>query len=124
MAVTPSKYDRSNFIPTVQVDNINGNKALTVLDTLAASYLLLPIDNLVYKSHQVTERDAGLPDAISYQYYGVSDLWWVLCYINGIVNPLVDLYVGLIIKIPNVGDLDFITSVTNTTHQQGQFVGV
>jgi hypothetical protein len=48
------------------------------------------------------------PDLISQRVYGTVRYWWIICSINNVQNPLEDLKVGMILKIPNRLDiLDF-----------------
>lgn len=54
---------------------------------------------------QITQENAYRPDVISYKYYNTPWLGWVICYVNGIVNPWdknAGLYPGLVITIPDV----------------------
>lgn len=41
------------------------------------------------------------PDLISTKAYGTADLWWVICEFNSINDPLFDLRMGQILRIPN-----------------------
>jgi len=54
-----------------------------------------------YTKHRVIETDIGRMDYISYKYYGDVKFWWVICWINGIHNPLVDMSVGDELIVPN-----------------------
>jgi len=38
-------------------------------------------------------------DNIAAKFYGTSQLWWLVCFANNIVNPYEDIYPGMIIKI-------------------------
>lgn len=40
-------------------------------------------------------------DQIAYRYYGDAELWWVVADINGILDPLADLPVGKVLRVPN-----------------------
>ncbi len=40
------------------------------------------------------------PDMISYAAYGTSDLWWLICSSNAIIDPNTELNAGKQIKIP------------------------
>jgi hypothetical protein len=42
------------------------------------------------------------PDLISYKAYGTTDLWWAIYEYNNIRDPLFDLQIGQIIKIPQL----------------------
>lgn len=55
------------------------------------------LDPTVYTFHET------LPDehytTISYNYYGTTKLWWVICGANQIINPTYPPYQGRILKI-------------------------
>jgi len=38
-------------------------------------------------------------DNISAHWYKTSELWWLVCFTNNIINPYEDIYPGMIIKI-------------------------
>lgn len=42
------------------------------------------------------------PELLSFKAYGISDLWWAIYEYNGIKDPLFDLQVGQILKIPQL----------------------
>jgi len=64
--------------------------------------------------HTVTSREVGFPDIIASRYYGDGSekFWWVICLVNGIVNPDTDLYPGQKLSIP---PQDLVTSFANRT---------
>lgn len=55
--------------------------------------------------YRVSATDVMRPDLISFKVYGVVDFWWVICLVNDISNPLVDIELGQILKIPNKIDI-------------------
>ncbi len=55
--------------------------------------------------YRVVAIDVCRPDLISYKVYGTTEFWWVICLVNNINNPLVDIVPGMILKIPNQLDL-------------------
>lgn len=57
------------------------------------------------KTIQITQENAFRPDIISYTYYNTPLLGWVICYVNGIINPWdkkTGLVPGLTIRIPDI----------------------
>lgn len=50
----------------------------------------------------ITQEFIDRPDLIAYNAYGVSDLWWVIYEYNEIRDPLHDLKLGQIIRIPEL----------------------
>ena len=55
--------------------------------------------------YRVTVADLMRPDMISYKSYGTVEFWWIICLINEIDSPLVDLEAGQVLKIPNSLDI-------------------
>jgi hypothetical protein len=49
---------------------------------------------------QITSEYVNRPDLISYKAYGTVDLWWVIYEFNGISDPLFELKLGAILRIP------------------------
>jgi nucleoid-associated protein YgaU len=39
-------------------------------------------------------------DLISHNFYGVPDLWWVIASVNNIIDPLISVPLGTVIRIP------------------------
>ena len=63
--------------------------------------LKLEVDNtdvLVTLNQNLITR----PDLISYKAYGTTDFWWVIMEYNNIIDPLLDLKIGMILKIPEL----------------------
>lgn len=49
----------------------------------------------------VTADVVNRPDLISSKVYGIPDLWWAIYEFNQIRDPLFDLQIGQILRIPN-----------------------
>jgi len=54
-------------------------------------------DTTMYDTYIVDNADWW--DNISAHWYDTSELWWLICWTNEIVNPYEDIYAGQIIKI-------------------------
>ena len=61
--------------------------------------------NYPLRYYRVESKDLMRPDIISYKIYGTIGYWWLILALNGIQDPLHDLTVGLLLKIPNVLDI-------------------
>lgn len=92
------KNDLANFF-NIAYDEINKryifslNKSIYIqeYDTIYQSY---------YTSYTIQEKDTWT--LISYKFYNTIELWWLICKVNGISNPLnEDPIPGNIIKILN-----------------------
>ena len=55
--------------------------------------------------YRVNGIDLMRPFLISYRYYGTVGFWWIIMLVNGITNPLTDMEVGQILKIPSKLDI-------------------
>ena len=53
----------------------------------------------------VTQEYINRPDLLSSKVYGTPDLWWAIYEFNNIRDPLFDLKVGQIVRIPNINRL-------------------
>lgn len=51
---------------------------------------------------EITQEYLLRPDLISSKVYGTPDLWWVVYEMNGIIDPLFDLKIGQIIRVPSL----------------------
>jgi hypothetical protein len=58
-----------------------------------------------FQYFRVLGQYEGRPDLISFQFYGDVSLWWVIMVANDIDDPITDLKPGIILKIPNVLDI-------------------
>ena len=54
-------------------------------------------------SYMVEVQDIGQLDRIAVLYYGEGSesLWWVIALYNGIINPLAEMKVGQVLRIPS-----------------------
>lgn len=59
----------------------------------------------------VSDANAGRLDLIAWEVYQSVDMWWVIGYYNGIVNPIFDLTPGKKLKIPSLTDIQFALEV-------------
>jgi len=55
--------------------------------------------------YRLNSHDSGQPDFISKKMYNTERYWWIICLVNKIENPLVDLTEGLILTIPSIYDI-------------------
>lgn len=68
------------------------------------SFLETNIDDLaILELYEVRAGDRL--DLIAFDKYKKSSLWWVIAYVNNIVDPIFDLKPGKKILIPNVSEL-------------------
>lgn len=56
--------------------------------------------------YRVTVHDVMQPDNISYNMYGTERYWWIICLVNGIMNPFDELVIGTVLKLPNIVDIE------------------
>lgn len=60
----------------------------------------------------VTQEYERRPDLLSSRVYGDPELWWVIYEFNGIMDPLFDLKMGQILRIPSLERV--VQAITNT----------
>lgn len=56
-------------------------------------------------TYMVGADEIARADLISYRLYRSRDLWWILCYYNGVLDPM-RLDVGLVLQYPSLASLD------------------
>lgn len=90
--------DRTTFYKIETIDNIAEldflHNALSEFDTA------YPVTY-----YRVLGIDVMRPDLISYRHYGTVNYWWIIMLLNNIDNPLTDIEVGSILKIPSKLDI-------------------
>ena len=57
------------------------------------------------RRYRVTGEVIGNYDLLSYKQYHIEELWWVIAFLNGILNPFSDLETGQMLVIPVATDL-------------------
>jgi len=90
--------NRVNFYNIAMVDGVNE------LDFMynSLSEFTMEYPPMYYRIHGA---DLMRPFLISDRHYGTVNFWWIIMLVNGITNPLVDMEVGQILKIPNKLDI-------------------
>ena len=63
-------------------------------------------DDTPYVVHSVTKPQEGF-DYLAYLYYGDPTKYWIICDFNRERDPLRELQIGEVIKIPSVSDIEF-----------------
>lgn len=90
--------NRLSFFPTVTVNGIQEKDPLG--GNISKFKTVRPVSY-----YRVAEEDLMRPDLISHKAYGDVSFWWVICVVNNIQNPLLDLSVGQQLQIPDVVDI-------------------
>jgi hypothetical protein len=90
--------NRSRFYNTVTV---NGTVELDLIDNSLSAFQMKRTPGY----HRVSEEEIARPDLISYRLYGTHVYWWIICLVNAMSNPLMDLEVGDVLTIPNLLDI-------------------
>lgn len=104
------KFDRERLYPVIDRDNTQ------VLDFVLFDFRYINqfLSTKSFRQHQVTSIEEGRLDLISYNEYGTVELWWLIGMINGIVDPFVDVTVGLLLNIPAITDIESYLQVIRT----------
>lgn len=90
--------DRTNFFNIVDIGN--GSEYDHLNNTLSRFTMSYPVNY-----YRVTADDVMRPDLISYKAYNSVKFWWIICFVNHINDPLSDIAVGTLIKLPNILDI-------------------
>lgn len=90
--------DRTLYYNQVIVDGI---AELDPMDSSLGNFEL----NYPVGYYMVCGEDLGKPDLISMKMYNQEGYWWLICLVNGILNPFSDLEIGQILTIPNMMDI-------------------
>lgn len=69
---------------------------------VSPKWSMLPdtMDNMSFNLAVVPKGMEGRPDLISYDVYGTSTYWWLICTANNIIDPFEQLKAGKTIKLP------------------------
>jgi len=91
------------------MDRTNFYQELLVVDTKELDPLWNSLSqfSMEYQPsyYRTTAADSMRPDKVSFTVYSTGDFWWILCLVNGITNPLIELVEGLVLTIPNKLDI-------------------
>lgn len=90
--------DRTNFY---HVETVDGTNELDFLHNALSEFAM----EYPPSYYRVSGIDLMRPEAISYKLYGTVRFWWIIMLVNGIDNPLSDIKVGQILKIPSKLDI-------------------
>jgi len=86
----------SRYTGGLLATNRSGKDFLVLRRTLE----LEPADGDVFVT--ITQEFLKRPDLISNNAYGTPDLWWVIYEFNGIKDPLFELQLGQVLRIPEL----------------------
>ena len=93
------KYDRSNFLVTQIVDDIDEKD----LVTNTFEYITFKNQMIFYT---IVSEDIGSPDLISMKVYGRQDFWWIIMKVNNIEDVYNDYVEGQVLRIPAREDIE------------------
>ena len=107
-----NRFNRSNFLKKNLIDGVNEFD----LNSNSINDFEFTREMTYYK---ITQSDLLRPDLIAIKSYGNlgdMNLWWIIMYVNEIHDIWNDLYIGLMLQIPNKLDIeDFYTANRNRT---------
>jgi len=86
------KFRRASFVRNL--DLVGLDDATVFMDYRPPVIIPQPEDRVVYLENR------QWPDEVSRQYLGDANLWWIIAAVNGIIDPMVELYPGRKITIP------------------------
>lgn len=76
---------------------IEGERQKVIVFGLMADAVVPDATDILYTVPQAGE---GRLDLISQQHYGTPELWWVIALVNNVLDPLVGVSSGRVVRIP------------------------
>lgn len=106
MASFVDLYRASYLKPSADSDRLN---------YLSARYLNIRFMLTPSQEYVVTAKDEANSFGIAYNVYGDKSYWWVVCFYNGILNPITDIVPGRRLQLPSLADVNaFLTRQTTS----------
>lgn len=110
--VNDTEFIKAQYIVPYSISNNSRYKhidELLLADGTVIKHTLGPVDLSVYPfdgvdMYTVTAADENRIDIIATKVYGAAYLYWILCYINNIEDPL-NVPVGRILLVPKISGL-------------------
>lgn len=100
--MTLPRWNRRDYYDKVVVNGVNE------LDYLSYKWIGFAqmIRNTQCQAHSVNEIELGRMWSISQRYYNTDTLDMMLCMINGILDPMRDMYIGQRLAIPPISSFE------------------
>ena len=97
---------RAQYIPVDSAPSISVHGGVDFIPDYLSSVYASQLANLPISRQIVLDpKYVPFPELLSNDLYGDMDYWWVLCAINGIINPFTDMIAGTLWKVPALGDI-------------------
>lgn len=96
------KFNRTNFLQKVVVDSVN---EYDMVSNSINAYQF----NRQKRYYRVKEEDIQRPDLIAMKMYSDVDAlkyWWIVCYVNNIMDPWNDIAINDVLLIPDKKDIE------------------
>ena len=94
-----SKYKREDFSEKEMIDGVN-----------EVDLPMNGFNEFVFNGsigfYTVTESDLKRPDLICLNVYGTTNMWWLLFKYNKIEDIWNDMFVGMVLEVPKLNDLE------------------
>jgi len=89
--------DMFQFFDTASVDGVQE------VDMLAHDLGRVVINHT--QPQRTNSGDVHRPDLLSFRVYGTIDMWWLLCWLNGIDDPINGIANGDVVEVPSMDDI-------------------
>jgi hypothetical protein len=76
------------------------------LNYLSAKYLNIRLMVSPSREYVVKAADEANSFGIAYNVYGDPGYWWIVCFYNGILNPITDIVPGTRLQLPSLADVN------------------
>ena len=97
VGVVPSTYDWGNYTP---IDNTGD-----AYNAFKSAYVNIRFGPAVNNQYVVKQHDMCNLPGICYNLYADSSFWRGLISFNGIVDPMQEIYPGLVLNVPSKSDV-------------------
>jgi hypothetical protein len=79
----------------------------TILDPYTCVWTVLPyfLRNSSGQTLRIDAKYIGVPDLVSWDFYGTHDLWWPFCIANQFIFPDKEMVSGFLVFIPKATDI-------------------
>ncbi len=114
------KYSRKRFYSIFTLGNTETLDFLSFQWTRFSDFL----QNYPVVYHRVQEVDIGRLDNIAYQYYEQTEAWWIIMLANNMSDIFNDMYVGQLLIIPSISQIESFYQAIQASRRGGQNVPI
>ena len=101
----------STFVDLNRASYLKGSTSAERFNYLSAKYKNLKFLVPPSQNYIVSSKDIANSFGIAFEIYGDRGYWWIVCFYNGILNPISGFEPGMVLQLPSLADINsFLTS--------------